>query len=287
MNLSEAVPLLPTPQVSPWQVIGASVQGTSHVKHHLPCQDAHAYCYLPGGGLVLVVADGAGSAKHSASGADEAVKTSLATVTEAWRVGLQHESHPTEKMWDALIRLLFTRARQSVLDLAKKQHHWSRDYATTLTLAIAASGWLAVGQIGDGAVVVFDAEDRFYTATHLQKGEYANETHFLTQRDALKQVQVRAEPCAVRALAAMTDGLIRLALRLPSGEPHTPFFTPLFGFAAQPQTSQEGSQQLERFLSSERVCARTDDDKTLLLAAYTSPTALGKIIPVDATQGAA
>jgi hypothetical protein len=111
-----------------------------------------------------------------------------------------------------------------------------------------------------------------FTATRAQKGEFANETHFLTQRDAHQQLSVQACRCAVVSLAVMSDGLLRLALKLPSGEPHVPFFQPLFGFAAA--QVQDRDAQLAAFLASERVCARSDDDKTLVLAAYVASRAL-------------
>ena len=57
---------------------------------------------------------------------------------------------------------------------------------------------------------------------------------------------------------------------MPSQEPHTPFFTPLFRFAASVEEDDEkrdaAGEQLAAFLSSERVNARTDDDKSLVLA---------------------
>jgi hypothetical protein len=72
----------------------------------------------------------------------------------------------------------------------------------------------------------------------------------------------------------LSDGLLRLALRLPSGEPYPPFFQPLFGFAAAALPEDQANEQLSAFLNSKRVCDRTDDDKTLVLAAYTASRAL-------------
>jgi hypothetical protein len=106
-----------------------------------------------------------------------------------------------------------------------------------------------------------------WAATRPQRGEYANEAYFLTMDDALEYVDVQAYRQQVNALAASTDGLLRLALRLPGGEPHGPFFSPLFEFAAEAGSVAEAQAQLVHFLDSSQVCARTDDDKTLVLAA--------------------
>ena len=261
---------------SPWRVVGASVQGTSHIHRGQPCQDAHGYCSLSGGGLVAVVADGAGSAKRSEQGAQTAVQAVMRAAEEAALSGLAQETDMTPHAWEVLMLWIFQRARQAVLHLARAQHHAQRDYAATLSVAVVAAGWLAVGQIGDGAVVALNAQGELRTVTRLQKGEYANETHFLTQRDALSRVQVYSSPQPLKALAVMSDGLVRLALNLPSGDPFSPFFQPLFRFSQslQQENETEAGEQLASFLSSDRVNSRTDDDKSLVLAAYTAGTAL-------------
>ena len=168
----------------------------------------------------------------------------------------------------------FVHARAAVCALASASGFRLRDYATTLTVAAAAGGMLVTGQVGDGAVVALDSSGYLFSATQLQKGEYANETHFLTQRDVLRTLAVQVFYQPVNALAVLSDGLLRLALRMPSGEPHPPFFQPLFGFAASAPQEEQANQQLSAFLNSQRVCARTDDDKTLVLVAYTASRAL-------------
>ncbi len=82
---------------------------------------------------------------------------------------------------------------------------------------------------------------------------------------ALEHVAIESWPGPVRALAASSDGLLRLALRLPGQEPFEPFFRPLFGFAASAGAA-DAQRQLVRFLDSPRVSARTEDDKTLVVA---------------------
>ena len=146
-----------------------------------------------------------------------------------------------------------------------------RAYATTLTCAIATRDQLVVGQIGDGVVVAGEGE-RLFSVTRLQRGEYANETHFLTQPGALEQLLVEVIEHPVRELAVMSDGLIRLALKMPEQEPFAPFFRPLFrvttaiGLPGGAPDGTEAARQLAVFLGSERVNARTDDDKSLVLA---------------------
>jgi hypothetical protein len=249
----------------PWRVVGAAVQGLSHEKLGLPCQDAQAYCVLPGEVLLVALADGAGSAGRAEEGARCAVEAALAALA----AGLEDDLPEEDEDWEAALRSAFAQARQALLELADTAEEPPREYATTLTCAIAGSR-LAVGQLGDGAVVARSSKGELQTVTRLQRGEYANETYFLTQEDALEQLQVYCVEGPVEALAVMSDGLIRLALRLPENEPHSPFFQPLFAFAGSATAEHSGGdqavEQLMAFLDSERVRLRTDDDKALVLA---------------------
>jgi hypothetical protein len=67
----------------------------------------------------------------------------------------------------------------------------------------------------------------------------------------------------ISGLAMLSDGIELLALCYKDNTAHEPFFTPMFEFAEKPGSTKA---ELEEFLESERVCDRTDDDKTLVLA---------------------
>jgi hypothetical protein len=247
---------------STWRVVGAAVQGGAHQKQGLPCQDAQDYRVLPAGELLIALADGAGTAARAEEGARCAVEQALQSLSTALEAG-----PPEENMgWEELVLSAFVQARQALLRLSDEAGEPMRLFATTLTCAIAACDRLVVGQVGDGVVVAQDSGGELFVVALAQRGEYANETYFLTQEDALEHIQVRVLDQPVSALAVMSDGLIRLALRLPSHAPYPPFFQPLFAFAAAIEDERQAVEQLAGFLSSERVCARTDDDKSLVLA---------------------
>ena len=249
-----------------WQIIGASVTGTSHAKTGTLCQDAHAFRHL-GGMAVLVTADGAGSADRSDEGATTAVETAAAALEEALGRGWP----ATESEWQGLYDRVFTQARAAVVYMAEAQGLAPRAFASTLLCAVASDEGLAVAQLGDGLAVATLDGGEWYLAATPQRGEYANETYFLIQGDRLPTVDVRVFPEPVQAVAVMTDGLLRLVLDLNRNQPHKPFFQPLLAFAAQSADPAEANAQLSAFLGSERVCARTDDDKTLVLAARPAP----------------
>jgi hypothetical protein len=248
-----------------WQVVGAAVQGLSHQKQGLPCQDALEYRCLPGGILLVALADGAGSAIYAELGAQAAVQASV-----EWLLTSLENDQPIDCCeWAEVIWETFQNARTALEQLGEEHDEPLRSFATTLTCLVATSERLIVGQLGDGAVVAVGEDGGLKTVTTLQRGEYANETNFLTQDQALDLIAFQMIDEQVQALAVMSDGLTRLALKRPDNEPHPPFFTPLFAFVESSVSSDDPARAVDpliQFLTSPRVCERTDDDKTLVLA---------------------
>jgi hypothetical protein len=184
--------------------------------------------------------------------------------------------------WRELFTQAYAAAKSSVDRLAEAAGMPARAFASTLLCAALSDDVLALAQLGDGVAAGFSpapdaasppgesAGNDWFLAAEPQRGEYANETYFLSQADALQHldIYVYAEP--VRALALMTDGLLRLVLD-GQRRPHAPFFRPLLTFAVEVESPTAGQAQLNDFLRSDRVSARTDDDKTILLALRRPP----------------
>jgi serine/threonine protein phosphatase PrpC len=253
--------------VSRWHVAAASVRGTSHAKTGQPCQDAHYWCPLLDDGLVVAVADGAGSAALGQIGA------AIAAWTAATTLCARFSSSPwpcDDAGWGACLTTAVEVAQAAVAAEAKARQVTRRHLATTLILAVATAEQVAVMQIGDGAVVVSDGQGSMVSLTVPLSGEYANETTFLIAPDALASAQVRVWHGKPTSLAAFTDGLQRLALTMPAGTPYAPFFVPLFRFVGVETNARKAHEQIEAFLRSERVTDRTDDDLTLVLATVVS-----------------
>jgi hypothetical protein len=244
-------------------VLAASVCGTSHLKTGVPCQDACHHTILPDGTLVLAVADGAGSAQLAEVGASVAVRSAVEAVAarwgdmpdscdaDAWRVGLTEALHTTQEA-------LAAEARSQDANL--------RDLASTLLLTVATADCIATLHLGDGAAVLQDMGDRCLALTTPQIGEYLNETSVITDPDAHDHARIAVHPGPVQYLCLLSDGLQMLALSMPQGTPHAPFFTPLFQFIDQMKDEATTQEQLTAFLTSPRITERTDDDVTLCLA---------------------
>jgi hypothetical protein len=244
-----------------WRVIGASVQGVSHVKSGHPCQDAHAWSVLPNETLLAAVADGAGSAVLAEVGAQLAVHAAVNFLRSEL---VENASPSNEAAWQALLFEALKAARQRLEDETQTRDCALRDLATTLIVAVVTGELALSTHVGDGAAVLY-TEDELLLLAAPQASEYVNETTFLVSADYLNAAQFSSWRGRAKQLALFTDGLQRLALQMPLQRPHAPFFTPLFQFAAQAGTEAEA--QLEAFLRSPRIAERADDDLTLLLAA--------------------
>ena len=247
-----------------WRVVGSAVAGASHLRNDLPCQDYQSSRLLPvgdGQALLVALADGAGSAENADLGAYIAVEAVLQSLEDSLTT-----LDASSLDFESAMRAAFADAQLALFERAEGEEIPVRSLATTLTCVIAVDGFLTVGQLGDGSVIIQTGEDELVAVTQPQRGEYANETFFLVQEDALEHLQVQVLHYPVQGLAVLSDGLMRLALQMPANLPHLPFFKPLFAFIASVEDVDAAKGQLASFLSSERVSARTDDDKSLVLA---------------------
>lgn len=254
-------------QISHWRVVAASVCGTSHVKNKQLCQDAHHWQLLPGNVLVAAAADGAGSASQGKVGAMVAVETAIETLSlkEITRDLLADDEFVQSLLNEALIA-----AKKAVEDEAAACQKQPQDLATTLIIVVATPEMAAAVQIGDGLAVAKDDQGNLLALTIPNNGEYINETSFLTSPHALNSAQMRLWRETIVNVSILTDGLQMLALNMVVGEPHKPFFFPLFDFVENAEDKNLAKEQLVRFLGSERITQRTDDDLTLILAAFKS-----------------
>jgi hypothetical protein len=184
-------------------------------------------------------------------------------------VPAQHR-HVAEPLGDAPPHNLVGAARAALGAAAAQRGAAIGDLATTIITVVADHELVAAAQVGDGAAVVRDADGGLVALTTPRNGEYANETTFLSAPGALDSAQCALRRGGATHVAALSDGLQMLALAMPSGAPHAPFFTPLFRFASETADGREAGAQLRAFLAGPRVTARTDDDVTLLLAARTA-----------------
>lgn len=240
------------------------MQGVSHQRAGLPCQDALAWGFGGGQTLLAAVADGAGSARLAEVGAAVAVRAGLKSLESA--AGAFMAGDRSEEA----LRSAFTTARQAIFDEAVKLKCEVRDLACTLILLAARPEGACAIQIGDGAALA-NGPKGLQCLTRPPEAEYLNETLFLTIDNALDQTQFSHLLGPISQIAIFTDGLQMLALKMPEAKPHERFFDPLFKFIASEPAEEERRRQIEAFLKSPRIAQRADDDLTLLLATLVNP----------------
>lgn len=260
----------PTPGAH-WCVTFASAPGVAHLRRGAGNEDACLVASRLDGTLVLAVADGAGSARRAAAGSRLAVERAVALagdtplpIDEAgWRGWLLDIlAAVRSELLSATVADLRAE-RVPAPDLRRRRH----DYATTLLLCALGPRWLACLQLGDGAIVARTGRG-LERLTRPARGAHAGETTFVTSQDYLAHTQVTLRAADdVSGLALLTDGLEPLATDLASGRPFAPFFEGLFAFNAAADTpAAVKGDGLDAFLRSERIDARTHDDKTVVLA---------------------
>jgi Protein phosphatase 2C len=255
-------------KISHWRVVAASVCGTSHIRTKQLCQDAHNWQLLPDNILIAAAADGAGSASQGKIGAMVATEAAVEhlSIKQVTRSSLADDGVVQSLLNDALIA-----AKKAVEAEAAACSQQPHDLATTLIIAIATPDMVAAAQVGDGMAVAKNRQGNLIALTLPNNGEYINETTFLTSLDAIDTAQMRLWREEIVNVGVLTDGLQMLALNMVVGEPHKPFFFPLFDFVENAEDKTVAKEQLVRFLGSERITQRTDDDLTLIIAAFNRP----------------
>jgi hypothetical protein len=252
---------------SKWRYISASVRGTSHIKSNTECQDNNLCETLnstEGCILLLLVSDGAGSAKRSADGSRlicETIRDELRRyLSEDGRVSLINSR---------VVGHWIEAFRNEVILLADGEGLSEREFACTLLGAVVGPSSAAFFQVGDGAIV-FSTENGgpYKLAFWPERGEYENTTYFATQATFIEQLQFLCLEVPTPEIAILSDGLQRLALNYQTREAHTPFFGGLFPTVRSvPEVElAQMREKLSAYLDSPKVNDRTDDDKTLVLA---------------------
>lgn len=244
-----------------WTWAAARRCGTSHVKAGTPCEDAHrVVATCEGAALIAVVSDGAGSAQYGGAGAFITARTLAAAASAHMATGAALPVE--EQLWSWL-----DDTRDQIGTAAAMRRAQPRDFAATLVMAVASDAGTLLALVGDGAAAVRN-ETKWSVPSWPEHGEYASTTYFVTDEPAarLRLVKLDRRP---DALVLMSDGLERLALDFGSQVPHLPFFDAIVGPVERSEAIGQDarlSRSLAAYIDSAAVNARTDDDKSLVIA---------------------
>lgn len=145
-----------------------SQTGRWHSETSMPCQDCSSAFELPGGGAVVIVADGLGSCEHSDLGSQGAVSTA-ASVLKAMNITGTGEY--ALDIAQAYIKVAFAEAEAAVARIAKSNGKSIEDCLTTLSIAYHNGRNLVWGHSGDGAVIAVTSFGTIHKLTEEDNGE--------------------------------------------------------------------------------------------------------------------
>ncbi|MCK9580288.1 MAG: protein phosphatase 2C domain-containing protein [Methanoregula sp.] len=247
-----------------WKTASASVTGKAHT-----CRSENGQDFCKAGSVRIadddffigIAADGAGSTTDGGPGAMITCRTLHDRITQTIRGATD-----LSVISDDMVKNWVTAARDAVAAEAQGSGKSLREYACTVLGAVASGGRAVFFQIGDGAIVTGSGAD-YQTVFWPEQGEYANTTYFITDEQYLANLKIcHAE--SPDEIALFTDGLQNLVLSFATKKAHAGFFAPLF--SALKKNPEDGigalSAQLGPFLLRDDISARSDDDKTLVLA---------------------
>jgi Protein phosphatase 2C len=251
-----------------WRVASACEIGTSHAGSGTPCQDSAAHVIIrtkEGPVLVAVVCDGAGSAAHSEVGSWLA----STTFVELVEVHFENGGHLVDIGRETVAGWI-TNTAERLSARAREEGNAFKDYSCTLLAAIVGSEAAVFAQIGDGAIVVSHGEEDGWSWVFWpQHGEYANQTVFVLSDNAMEALEFNLAPRRIDEVAVFSDGIERMVLHAASKGVNESFFNQMFAPVRASKSrglDQKLSEQLKGYLGSGMVNARTNDDKTLLMA---------------------
>ena len=252
--------------MSRWSVAAAATVGERHIADGRPCEDAwtvrlHTFRGEPW--LIRAVSDGAGTAGRAQAGSACAVAACADSAVRSLK------ANPV--MTAGMLLDCLGAARVALAVEAGLAGAHIRDFACTLLGAVIGPGVAAFVQVGDGAIVIAGDEPGSWAwMFEPQKGEYANETSFLTGEDACRCASVAVLTDVPAEIALFTDGLENLLIRThPERHVVGQFFDQMFPpvrRAADPGLDEGLSEHLAGYLATPAIAARSDDDRTLILA---------------------
>lgn len=252
-----------------WQWAAARSIGTSHLKAGSFCQDAWCCAELARDDysvLAAIVSDGAGSAPYAATGS-KVVCTSLMRSVRSFFAEKKLEDLTEEKIWEWVDLI-----RDRLQTFADQKGVRLQDYAATLVALFADQTHTVILHIGDGAVVVRKSpESEWEVPSWPYQGEFASTTTFITDKTEPRlTITPIDEP--ISDFAIFSDGIERLVLNYGENKAYSPFFDRMIApLRSLEETGKSDllSKALHDYLSSPKVCERTDDDKTLILGVRT------------------
>jgi Protein phosphatase 2C len=270
----------------PWIVSKASVIGNSHIADNIPCQDSNRYKYFDEENFAIAaVSDGAGSASNSHIGSKLIVEKALELFFIEIKANAFNNKLPTKLEWEILCRKVFSEIYNILKEYAKANEIEVKSLAATVIVIVIVPYGLLISNIGDGRAGYLGEKQEWEACIEPTKGEYANETVFLTSvfEEIKTNLLINANIIEdkIRAFTLLTDGCESACFEMQSynaenedysisNKPFKNFFEhnckSLISYSEAGLTEEEIDIIWEAFLKDGlEVFKQESDDKTLIL----------------------
>lgn len=269
-------------------LIGASLRGKSHIESNTECQDYHMCDKLDNGWVVLVVSDGAGSAKFAERGAKANCNIALTLIKKLIQQK-DWKTLPTEKDWNIEVTSIFLQIREIFNHKVNKLCDGTKlsDFCATIMLAVITPDGILAAHIGDGRMGFKTNTNEWKSLSTPHKGEEANQTIFLQNSwntplvPALNISGVYVPETVVvnerpKAVVLLSDGCENSAWECSIFNPITGHYEdkniPFAGFMdplIESLLEEDESTRMDLLIDiidhGTKACKQERDDKTILL----------------------
>lgn len=254
-----------------WRGIYATTVGRSHLQSHpqVECQDAAKALSTPR--AAIFVADGAGSARFSQFGSKAVVEglgeftTSMESIHQQI-LDQEQMSNCNESNEGKEYAYKFIKSAIEILrELSKNKECRVDDLMCTLLMAVLGKHYLFWLKVGDGFIVV-EKDNKLELLGSVGKGEFANQTTFLSDRLKDEAIYYGFLPVQnVTGIAAFTDGAAETLVSMDGSR----IAGALSLFFAQTRGGDFDNDSLLGFLEDETVWASPKgfDDRGIALLA--------------------
>lgn len=187
-----------------------SLQGSSHKKSGMPCQDRCYSKYVKSGGyLITAIADGVGSCVLSDLGAHVAVHTSVDFLAD------QLSKLPKKDFTVAQIGQLLRKTMQTTYDAVEKTAEDAQQLLfslqSTLTVAVYDGNDLYFAHAGDDGIVALNTDGCLQLATVRHKGEEASSVYPLQSVGTWQYGMFKNTAAFVMATDGVLDSFVSTA----------------------------------------------------------------------------
>lgn len=182
-----------------WNAVQCAVQGTSHIKFDVPCQDRTCY-KCQNGVSVVSLADGAGSCSLSHLGAESVTQNLCSNMVNNFDNYFRNSDGVEVKK--EILKLV----TEELEKVSKEQNCSIKLLSSTLLFVAVKNDLFILGHIGDG-VIGYLKGDELKIASGPMNGDFVNTTVFTTSSSALLSMNlIKGNLNDINSFILMSDG---------------------------------------------------------------------------------